>query len=65
LKIAAAAPSSSAALVRSFSTDIEKIKTIGDAYMVASGIPLPRENHAEAIAEMALAMGPRVRAPCE
>jgi class 3 adenylate cyclase len=58
LKIAAAAPSSSAALVRSFSTDIEKIKTIGDAYMVASGIPLPRENHAEAIAEMALAMGP-------
>ncbi len=26
--------------------------------MVASGIPLPRENHGEAIAEMALAMGP-------
>jgi guanylate cyclase len=37
---------------------VEKIKTIGDAYMVAGGIPLPRENHAEAIAEMALAMGP-------
>jgi class 3 adenylate cyclase len=39
---------------------VEKIKTIGDAYMVASGIPLPRADHAEAIAEMALAMGPEV-----
>ena len=39
---------------------VEKIKTIGDAYMVAGGIPLPREDHAEAIAEMALAMGPEV-----
>jgi class 3 adenylate cyclase len=37
---------------------VEKIKTIGDGYMVASGIPLPREDHAEAIAEMALEMGP-------
>ncbi len=37
---------------------VEKIKTIGDAYMVAGGIPLPREDHAEAIAETALAMGP-------
>jgi guanylate cyclase len=37
---------------------VEKIKTIGDAYMVAGGIPLPREDHTEAIAEMALAMGP-------
>jgi class 3 adenylate cyclase len=37
---------------------VEKIKTIGDAYMIAGGIPLPREDHAEAIAEMALAMGP-------
>ena len=36
---------------------VEKIKTIGDAYMVASGIPLPRADHAEAIADMALAMG--------
>jgi class 3 adenylate cyclase len=35
---------------------VEKIKTIGDAYMVAGGIPTPREDHAEAIAEMALAM---------
>jgi class 3 adenylate cyclase len=39
---------------------VEKIKTIGDAYMVAGGIPLPREDHAEAIAEMALAMGAEV-----
>jgi adenylate cyclase len=35
---------------------LEKIKTIGDAYMVAAGLPLPREDHAQAIAEMALAM---------
>jgi adenylate cyclase len=39
---------------------VEKIKTIGDAYMVAGGIPLPQEDHAEAVAEMALAMGPEV-----
>src|SRR5205823_13799743 len=32
----------------------------GDAYMVAGGIPMPRDDHAEAIAEMALAMGPEV-----
>jgi len=38
----------------------EKVKTIGDAYMVAAGIPLPRDDHAEAIAGMALAMGPEV-----
>jgi adenylate cyclase len=37
---------------------VEKIKTIGDAYMVAGGIPVPRDDHAEAIAELALAMGP-------
>ena len=36
----------------------EKIKTIGDAYMVAAGIPIARSDHVEAIAEMALAMGP-------
>lgn len=35
---------------------LEKIKTIGDAYMVAGGIPTLREDHAEAIAEMALDM---------
>ncbi len=35
---------------------LEKIKTIGDAYMVAAGLPIPRADHAEAIADMALAM---------
>ncbi|HIK30081.1 MAG TPA: PAS domain S-box protein [Oscillatoriales cyanobacterium M59_W2019_021] len=35
---------------------VEKIKTIGDAYMVAGGLPVPQENHAEAIADMALEM---------
>ncbi len=39
---------------------VEKIKTIGDAYMVAGGIPLPRDDHAEAIADLALAMGPEL-----
>lgn len=29
--------------------EIEKIKTIGDSYMVASGIPIPSESHAEKI----------------
>jgi class 3 adenylate cyclase len=33
---------------------LEKIKTVGDAYMVVSGLPIPRTGHAEAIAEMAL-----------
>lgn len=37
---------------------VEKIKTIGDAYMIAGGIPIPREDHAEAVADMALEMGP-------
>jgi class 3 adenylate cyclase len=35
---------------------LEKIKTIGDAYMVAAGLPIPRLDHAEAVAEMALEM---------
>jgi class 3 adenylate cyclase len=39
---------------------VEKIKTIGDAYMVAGGLPGPREDHAEAIADMALEMGVEV-----
>ena len=35
---------------------LEKIKTIGDAYMVAAGVPVPRADHADAIAEAALAL---------
>lgn len=35
---------------------LEKIKTIGDAYMVVAGVPTPREDHAEAMATMALDM---------
>lgn len=35
---------------------LEKIKTIGDAYMVAAGLPIPRADHAEAIADMAILM---------
>lgn len=35
---------------------VEKIKTIGDAYMVVAGLPEPRTDHAEAAADMALAL---------
>ncbi len=35
---------------------LEKIKTIGDAYMVVGGLPKPKANHADAVAEMALDM---------
>lgn len=35
---------------------LEKIKTIGDAYMVVGGLPTPKPDHAEAIAAMALDM---------
>jgi len=35
---------------------LEKIKTIGDAYMVVGGLPTPRPDHAEAVVEMALDM---------
>lgn len=35
---------------------LEKIKTIGDAYMAASGLPIPRRDHATAAARMALDM---------
>ncbi|WP_103667466.1 adenylate/guanylate cyclase domain-containing protein [Pseudanabaena sp. BC1403] len=35
---------------------LEKIKTIGDSYMAVGGLPVPRQDHAEAIASMALDM---------
>jgi class 3 adenylate cyclase len=35
---------------------VEKIKTIGDAYMAVAGVPVPRENHVETMADLALAM---------
>lgn len=35
---------------------LEKIKTIGDAYMLAGGLPTRRAHHAEAVADMALDM---------
>jgi adenylate cyclase len=40
---------------------VEKIKTIGDAYMVASGVPIPRRDHAQALAAMALDLVAAVR----
>lgn len=39
---------------------VEKIKTIGDAYMVVGGLPMPRDDHAEAIAQMALGMQAKI-----
>jgi len=35
---------------------LEKIKTIGDAYMVAAGVPEPRSDHAVVIGDLALEM---------
>jgi adenylate cyclase len=50
---------------------IEKIKTVGDEYMVASGVPVPRKDHAEDVADLTLRRrdhvasnefeGPRIR----
>jgi class 3 adenylate cyclase len=41
---------------------LEKIKTIGDAYMVVAGVPEPRADHVQAATEMALAMQTHVEA---
>ena len=38
---------------------VEKIKTIGDSYMVAAGVPRPRVDHAAALAWLALDMRDR------
>ena len=35
---------------------VEKMRTIGDSYMAAAGVPVPRADHAEALAAMALSM---------
>jgi class 3 adenylate cyclase len=35
---------------------LEKIKTVGDAYMVAGGLPTPKSDHLEAVANLALEM---------
>jgi adenylate cyclase len=40
---------------------LEKIKTIGDCYMVAAGVPSPRPDHARALALMALEMQAAMR----
>jgi adenylate cyclase len=41
---------------RAESIGLEKIKTIGDAYMAVGGLPIPRPDHAVLCAEMALGM---------
>lgn len=41
--------------------EVEKIKTIGDAYMAAAGIPTPRSDHAEVLADLALEMVERIK----
>jgi len=41
---------------------LEKIKTVGDAYMVAAGVPVARSDHAQAIAELALRIRDHVAA---
>jgi guanylate cyclase len=40
---------------------IEKIKTVGDEYMVAAGVPRHRPDHAQVVADLAL----RIRDHCE
>jgi guanylate cyclase len=40
---------------------LEKIKTIGDCYMAAAGVPTPRPDHARALALMALDMQAAMR----
>ena len=42
--------------VRAENLGLEKIKTIGDAYMAVGGLPIPRSDHADICVEMALGM---------
>lgn len=44
---------------------LEKIKTIGDAYMAVAGLPEPRLDHAEAAADMALDMLAGLHSLCD
>jgi class 3 adenylate cyclase len=41
---------------------LEKIKTVGDSYMAAAGVPLADPDHARSAAEMALDLEPAVQA---
>jgi adenylate cyclase len=41
--------------------NVEKIKTIGDCYMVAAGVPTPRADHARVMALMAIDMREAMR----
>lgn len=40
---------------------VEKIKTIGDCYMVAAGVPYPRPDHAHVLVRMALTIQSHIR----
>ncbi len=40
---------------------LEKIKTIGDNYMVVGGLPIAREDHAEVVADLAIEMRSAIR----
>jgi class 3 adenylate cyclase len=42
---------------------VEKIKTIGDAYMAVAGLPDPAPDHLERVADLALAMRDRASLP--
>ncbi len=41
--------------------DLEKIKTVGDCYMVAAGVPRPRADHAQSLVRLALEMREFIR----
>ena len=44
---------------------LEKIKTIGDAYMVVGGLPIPSDDHLESVARFALAMSAAVQSTAD